>query len=100
MARHVHEPSDLCRRGLSQQAASGPAGATGMPVREASPIRWPSTDGDVVRGVRQALVMLLFSAVLALVIAELGFALQGGEFRSKVAIAVMVIAGGVLFGPG
>jgi hypothetical protein len=44
--------------------------------------------------------MLLFSAVLALVVAELGFVLQGGEFRSKVAIAVMVIAGGVLFGPG
>jgi hypothetical protein len=49
--------------------------------------------GDVVRGLRQALVMLLFSAVVALVVAGLWFALQGGGFRSKVAIAAMVLAG-------
>ncbi len=48
--------------------------------------------GDVVRGLRQALVMLLFSAVVALVVAGLWFALHGGGLRSKVAIAVMVIA--------
>jgi hypothetical protein len=49
--------------------------------------------GDVVRGLRQALVMLLFSAVPALAVAELWFAPQGGEGRSKVAIAVIVIGG-------
>ena len=49
--------------------------------------------GDVVRGLRQALVMLLFSAVVALVVAGLWFALHGGGLRSKVGIAVMVIAG-------
>ncbi|MGY1760818.1 hypothetical protein ACI79G_20170 [Geodermatophilus sp. SYSU D00779] len=48
---------------------------------------------DVVRGLRQALVMLLSSAVLALAVAGLWCALQGGGLRSKVAIAVMVIAG-------
>ena len=37
--------------------------------------------------------MLLFSAVVALVVAGLWFTLQGGGFRSKVAIALMVIAG-------
>ena len=37
--------------------------------------------------------MLLFSAVAALVVAGLWFALQGGGFRSKVGIASMVIAG-------
>ena len=36
--------------------------------------------------------MLLLSAVVALVVAGLWFALQGGGLRSKVAIAVMVIA--------
>src|SRR3712207_5736710 len=48
---------------------------------------------DVVRGLHQALVMLLFSAVVALVVAGLWLALQGGGFRSKVEIALMVIAG-------
>jgi hypothetical protein len=48
--------------------------------------------GDVVRGLRQALVMLFCSAVVALVVAGLWFALRGGGLRSKVAIAVMVIA--------
>ncbi len=48
---------------------------------------------DVVRGLRQALVMLFVSAVVALVVAALWFALQGGGFRPKVAIALMVIAG-------
>jgi len=38
--------------------------------------------GDVVRGLRQALV-LRFSAVAALVAAGLWWALQGGGFRSK-----------------
>ena len=36
--------------------------------------------------------MLLFSAVVALVVAGLWFALQGGGLRSKVAISVIVIA--------
>ncbi len=37
--------------------------------------------------------MLLVSAVAALVVAGLWSALQGGGFRSKVGIALMVIAG-------
>jgi hypothetical protein len=49
--------------------------------------------GDVVRGIRQALIMLLCSAVVALVVAGLWFALQGGGLRSKVGIAAMVVAG-------
>jgi hypothetical protein len=49
--------------------------------------------GDVIRGLRQALVMLLLSSVVALVVAGLWFALQGGEFRPKVAITLLVIAG-------
>jgi hypothetical protein len=48
---------------------------------------------DVVRGLRQALVMLILSTVVALVIAGLWTALQGGGFRPKVGIALMVIAG-------
>ena len=48
---------------------------------------------DVVRGLRQALVMLLLSAVAALVIAGMWWALQGGAFRSKAGIASIVIAG-------
>ena len=62
--------------------------------------------GDVVRGLRQALVMLLISAVVAVVIAGLWFALQGGGLRTKVAIALMVIAaltsltGGTAFSRG
>ena len=49
--------------------------------------------GDVVRGLQQALVMLIFSAAAALAVAGLWWALQGGGFRSKVGIASMVIAG-------
>jgi hypothetical protein len=56
--------------------------------------------GDVVRGLRQALVMLLFSAVAAFVVAGLWLALQGGGFRSKVGIASMVIAGLISFTGG
>ena len=37
--------------------------------------------------------MLLFSAVVALVVAGLWFALHGGGLRPKVGITVMVIAG-------
>ena len=37
--------------------------------------------------------MLLLSSVVALVVAALWFALQGGEFRPKVAITLLVIAG-------
>jgi hypothetical protein len=48
--------------------------------------------GDIVRGLWQALIMLLCSAVAALVVAGLWLALQGG-FRSKVGIASIVIAG-------
>jgi hypothetical protein len=48
---------------------------------------------DLVRGLRQALVMLIFSALAALVVAGMWWALQGGGFRSKVGIASMVIAG-------
>jgi hypothetical protein len=49
--------------------------------------------GDVVRGLRQALMMLLFSAVAALLVAGLWWAPQGDGVRSKVGIASMVIAG-------
>ena len=49
--------------------------------------------GDVVRGLRQALVMLLLSAVAALLVAGLWRALQGGGFRPKVGIALLIIAG-------
>ena len=48
---------------------------------------------DVVRSLRQALVMLLCLTIVALVIAGLWSALQGGGIRPKVAIALMVIAG-------
>jgi hypothetical protein len=48
--------------------------------------------GDIVRGLWQALIMLLCSAVAALVVVGLWLALQGG-FRSKVGIASIVIAG-------
>ncbi|MGY1641884.1 hypothetical protein ACI782_12220 [Geodermatophilus sp. SYSU D00703] len=47
---------------------------------------------DVVRGLRQALVMLLISGLVALVVAALWFALQGEGFRSKVGITFMIIA--------
>ncbi len=49
--------------------------------------------GDVVRGLRQALVMLIFSAAAALVAAGLWSTVQGGGFRSKAGIALMAIAG-------
>jgi hypothetical protein len=48
---------------------------------------------DVVRGLRQAPVMLIFSVLAALVVAGLWWALQGGGFRSKAGIASVVIAG-------
>ena len=48
--------------------------------------------GDIVRGLLQALVMLLFSAVAALVVAGLWWALRGGGFGSKIGIVSMVIA--------
>jgi hypothetical protein len=48
---------------------------------------------DLVRGLRRALVMLLCSALAALVVAGMWWALLGGGFRSKVGIASMVIAG-------
>ena len=49
--------------------------------------------GDVVRGLRQALVMLIFSAAAGLVAAGLWSAVQGGGFRAKAGIALMAIAG-------
>jgi hypothetical protein len=48
---------------------------------------------DVIRGLRQALIMLTFSIVAALVGAGLWYALQGGGFRFKIAIALMFVAG-------
>jgi hypothetical protein len=48
---------------------------------------------DLVRGLRRALVMLLCSALAALVVAGMWWALLGGGFRWKVGIASMVIAG-------
>jgi high-affinity Fe2+/Pb2+ permease len=48
--------------------------------------------GDVVRGLRQALVMLLVSVVAALVVAGLWFALGGGAFRPKIGLVLLVIA--------
>jgi hypothetical protein len=55
---------------------------------------------DVIRGLRQALVMLIFSAVVALVVAGLWSALQGGGFRLTFAIVLMVIAGFISFSGG
>ena len=49
--------------------------------------------GDVVRGLRQALVMLIASAAAGLVAAGLWSAVQGGGFRSKAGIALMILAG-------
>jgi high-affinity Fe2+/Pb2+ permease len=48
--------------------------------------------GDVVRGLRQAFVMLLVSVVVALVVAGLWFALGGEGFRPKIGIVLLVIA--------
>jgi hypothetical protein len=48
---------------------------------------------DVIRGLRQALIMLTFSIIAALVGAGLWYALQGDRFQFKVAIALMVVAG-------
>ena len=47
----------------------------------------------VVRGLRQALVMVTGSVLLALVVAGVWSAVQGGAFRSTFAITLMVIAG-------
>ncbi len=47
---------------------------------------------DVVRGLRQALLWLVSSAVVALVAAGVWFAVQGGGFRPKLGIALMAIA--------
>jgi len=46
----------------------------------------------VISGLRQALVMLIFSAVVALVVAGVWATLQGSAFRPKIGIALMVIA--------
>ena len=48
--------------------------------------------GDVVRGLRQALVMLVCLAAAGLVAAGLWSAVQGGGFRSRAGIALMVLA--------
>jgi hypothetical protein len=47
----------------------------------------------VVRGLRQALVMVLGAAVLGLVGAGLWTAWQGGEFRRALALALVILAG-------
>ncbi len=47
---------------------------------------------DVVRGLRQAALMLLGSVAGALAVAGLWSALGGGGFRVKVALVLMVIA--------
>jgi len=48
---------------------------------------------DVVRGLRRALVVLVSSAVVALAVAGLWATLQGGGFRVRFAVTLMVIAG-------
>lgn len=47
----------------------------------------------VVRGLRQAFVTLLLAALLALAAAGVWFALQGGGFRPKVGVVLMIAAG-------
>jgi hypothetical protein len=77
------------------RAASRSSGARAFPLGNALLTacgHYGCPMGDVVRGLRQALVTLLVSAVVALVVAGLWFAQQGGGLRSKVAIAVMVSA--------
>ena len=59
---------------------------------------------DRLRGLRQALVLLVSSAVVGLVIGGLWSLLQGASFRSRAGIALMIVAGllsltgGVTFG--
>jgi hypothetical protein len=48
---------------------------------------------QVAPGLRQALAMLLTSAVVAVAAAAVWLLLQGGGFRVKVAVAALVIAG-------
>jgi hypothetical protein len=54
----------------------------------------PEEDGevDVARGIRQALVMVCLSAVVALAVAGVWSALQDGGFLSKLGIVLLVIA--------
>jgi hypothetical protein len=54
----------------------------------------------VVRGLRQALLMMVGSAVLALAGAGLWTGWQGGEFRRAAAIALLVVAGIISFTGG
>ena len=47
---------------------------------------------DVVRGLRHALAMLVLAVLVALAVAALWFAIQGGGFRVTLAITLMAIA--------
>jgi hypothetical protein len=48
---------------------------------------------DVVRGLRQALVLVCGAVLLALAAGGLWWVLQDGGFRVKVAVALLVVAG-------
>jgi hypothetical protein len=54
----------------------------------------------VVRGLRQALLMVLGAAVLGLVGAGLWTVWQGGEFRRALALALVILAGVLAFTGG
>jgi hypothetical protein len=47
----------------------------------------------VTRGLRQAVLLICASAVIAVAVAGLWWALQDGGFRVKVAVALLVVAG-------